>query len=145
MNWADECSLMHYCLPGELHIYGPVFEALKKTTTMEKRITLLILVFFIIASVHAVHSGFPGEKPLSIYPNPATNQLKVEFTTENAIVPEIRIYDLTGKMVRRFDEEITLDSEVFKANLDISDLKSGIYFVKVIQGERVWSEKLLVQ
>ncbi|MDF1570281.1 MAG: T9SS type A sorting domain-containing protein [Bacteroidales bacterium] len=112
---------------------------------MEKRITLLILVFFIVTSVHATQSGFPGKKPLSIYPNPATDQLKVEFTTENAMVPEIRIYDLTGKMVRRFDEEITLDSKVFKADLDISDLKSGIYFVKVIQGERVWSEKLLVQ
>lgn len=112
---------------------------------MEKRITLLILVFFIVTSVHATQSGFPGEKPLSIYPNPATDQLKVEFTTENDMVPEIRIIDLTGKMVRHFDKEFTLNSEVFKADLDISDLKSGIYFVKVIQGERVWSEKLVVQ
>jgi|GEM_PF-3413297 len=112
---------------------------------MEKRITLLLLVFFIITSVHATHSGFPGEKPLSIYPNPAADQLKVEFTTENALVPEIRIFDLTGKMVRRFDKEFILNSEVFKADLDISDLKSGIYFVKVIQGEQVWSEKLVVK
>lgn len=105
----------------------------------------MLLVFFMIASTHAMHSGFPGEKPLSIYPNPANDQLKVEFTTENAMVPEIKIFDLTGKMVRHFDKEFILNSAVFKADLDISDLKSGIYFVKVIQGERVWSEKLVVK
>jgi hypothetical protein len=112
---------------------------------MEKRITFLLLVFFIAATVHASNSVIPGEKPLSIYPNPATDQLKVEFVTENAMVPEIRIFDLTGKMVRLFDKEFILKSEVFRADLDISDLKSGIYFVKVIQGERVWSEKLVVK
>lgn len=116
-----------------------------KTTIMEKRITLLLMVFFISASVSAVQLGFQDEKPLSIYPNPATDYLKVEFKTENAMVPEIKIFDLTGKMIRYFDKEFILNQEVFKADLDISDLNTGIYFVKVIQGEHTWSEKLVVK
>jgi hypothetical protein len=104
-----------------------------------------LLVFFISASASAVHFGFQDEKPLSVYPNPATDQLKVEFKAENAMVPEIKIFDLTGKMVRHFDKEFILNHEVFKADLDISDLNTGIYFVKVIQGEQTWSEKLVVK
>ncbi len=128
------------------YICGPVFDALhNKATIMEKRITLLLLVFFIFASVHATYSGFPGEKPLTIYPNPAIDQLNVEFTAENDMTPEIKIFDLTGKMVRHFDKEFILNHDVFKADLDISDLNTGIYFIKVIQGKKTWSEKLVVK
>ncbi len=112
---------------------------------MEKRITLLLMVFFISFSASAVFMGFQDEKPLNIYPNPATDQLNVEFSAKNTIVPEIKIFDLTGKMVRHFDKAFILNHEVFKADLDISDLNTGIYFVKVIQGEQTWSEKLVVK
>lgn len=116
-----------------------------KTTIMEKRITLLLMVFFISASLSAVHFGFQDEKPLTIYPNPASDVLKVEFKAESAMVPEIKIFDLTGKVIKQFDKEFNLNNEVFKADLDISDLNTGIYFVKVIQGEQTWSEKLVVK
>lgn len=116
-----------------------------KTTIMEKRMTLLLMVFFIFASVSAVQFGTDDEKLLSIYPNPANDYLKVEFQAEKAMVPEIKIFDLTGKMIRHFDKAFILNHEVFKADLDISDLNTGIYFVKVIQGEHTWSEKLVVK
>lgn len=103
------------------------------------------MVFFISASLSAVQFGTDDEKQLSIYPNPANDYLKVEFKAEKAMVPEIKIFDLTGKMIRHFDKAFILNHEVFKADLDISDLNTGIYFVKVIQGEQTWSEKLVVQ
>lgn len=112
---------------------------------MEKRITLLLMVFFVFVSMSAVPAGFQDEKPLTVYPNPASDFIKVEFTTGNAVVPEIKIFDLTGKVVKQFDKEFSLNHEVFKADLDISDLKTGIYFVKVIQGKQTWSEKLVVR
>ena len=107
--------------------------------------TLLLMVFFIFASVNAIHVGLQDENPLSIYPNPAAEYLKVDFEFENAVVPEIKIYDLTGKMILHFDKAFILNQDRYKADLDISDLNTGIYFVKVIQGEQTWSEKLVVR
>ena len=111
---------------------------------MEKRIILLVLVFSLLGSAVPIYAEYQNEPSVNIYPNPATVYLKVEFRTDNPIVPEIKIYDLTGKVIKDFEREFVLNQEVFKADLDISDLNKGIYFVKVIQGENVYTRKLLV-
>ena len=87
----------------------------------------------------------PGEEMISIYPNPAQDQLKIEFQSDLSQLPEIHIIDLTGKMVKKYEEQMNREQDdLFKADLDISMLPPGIYFVKVIQGRNVVSKKLIV-
>jgi hypothetical protein len=66
-----------------------------------------------------------------IYPNPTTNDLIIEGKDLN----KIEILDITGKLV--FSNHLISISS--NQNIDISNLKSGIYFIKVIttQGEIV--------
>nr|MDA3823925.1 hypothetical protein [Bacteroidales bacterium] len=61
---------------------------------MERKITLLILVFFVYLSVSA--NDFPsiGEDSLTIYPNPAKDYLKIELKSDNTLMPLIRVVDL---------------------------------------------------
>ena len=59
---------------------------------------------------------------LKIYPNPVKNHFYVETDCENL---DIEIYDIMGRCV--------LENDNYNGNslIDISDLKSGIYFVKI--------------
>ncbi len=61
---------------------------------------------------------------LSIYPNPAKN--KVQLTVDNEQLGEnIQILDITGKRVKQIKIQNT------RLKIQIEDLKSGIYFVKI--------------
>lgn len=121
---------------------------------MEKRSTLVILLFFIfslsgIGGVNADSGLGPlfmpdKEEKLSLYPNPARDQLKIEFRSDNLTSPEIQIIDLTGKVVKRFDRKISHDQNIFNVEMDISTLQPGVYFVKVLQGDSLFSKKLMV-
>jgi hypothetical protein len=60
---------------------------------------------------------------LSVYPNPADNQLTVSL---NAFPADIQLYDVSGR--------ILLQTKTYteSTQLDISSCSSGIYFLKVM-------------
>ncbi|MDB9993156.1 choice-of-anchor B family protein [Flavobacteriaceae bacterium] len=60
----------------------------------------------------------------SLYPNPSTNSVKLSST--NTPISKISIYDLSGKLLlsKKYNSEINI-------NLNISNLASGIYLLKI--------------
>jgi hypothetical protein len=112
---------------------------------MEKKITLLLLVFFVCSSVSANALSSFDEDSLTIYPNPAKDYLKIELKSDDSVMPLIRLIDLTGKVILKLDRNFSREPELHKAELNISKLNSGIYFVKVIQGESTYTKKLIVK
>jgi hypothetical protein len=61
----------------------------------------------------------------SIYPNPVANVLHVKGENISKIT-KAQIYDITGKLILEFEKPF-----VFKNNLDVSELSSGLYFIKI--------------
>jgi len=75
---------------------------------------------------------------LSIYPNPAQNELKIGLPN-NEKLSSISVYDSTGSLILKNSTTIANNT------LDISSLNSGIYILKV-QGLRTsYQEKLIVK
>jgi len=73
-----------------------------------------------------------------IYPNPVNDVLKVDFLTENfSENSEIQLLSIEGRLIKQITTN-TLGNE-----LNISDLASGIYFVKVKANNRFYSEKII--
>ena len=66
----------------------------------------------------------------NIYPNPANDKLFIEA---EANIEEVSVYTLTGVMV--YNEQCSMNN----VQLNVSDLNSGVYFVKVVtnNGETV--------
>ncbi len=64
------------------------------------------------------------EKGLSIFPNPASNE--ITLVSENVNISSIGVYDVTGK---RLIDVSNIDTE--RQNLNISSLAEGIYFVNI--------------
>jgi len=74
----------------------------------------------------------------TIYPNPATNELKVQSFKFQ--VGEIKIYNLLGECVM-----VSPPLRGGRVGLDISSLSKGIYFVKVMDGNKMCAKKFVKQ
>jgi Secretion system C-terminal sorting domain len=66
----------------------------------------------------------------SIYPNPAQDfvMLTMNNTTRKFLNGTLRIYDVTGKMI--LNEQVASWEQKRREKIDISSLKSGIYFIE---------------
>ena len=79
------------------------------------------------------------EQNILIYPNPATEILKINLGNDALIadVQNIYIYDSKGNLVSRTPK--------FESSLDIKNLSKGIYFVKIQFSNLVVTKKLLIK
>ncbi len=76
---------------------------------------------------------------LDLSPNPAKDNLTIYYNPTNDFDTNIQVIDITGKIIY----EITSDNN--QIHFDISDLIPGFYFVKLVSGEIVLSEKFVKQ
>jgi len=78
---------------------------------------------------------------IRIYPNPASDFLSIELN-EDLIFSELSIYNLNGSLVKNYDIAQNIPEKI---TIDISDLKNGIYIVKLsgIHSERI--SKLVIK
>jgi len=79
---------------------------------------------------------------LSVYPNPATDRLMISNPSENIEDAELRILDISGKLLksRRISYWLAGQIEYF----DTSELGGGIYFLRVVSGAGVATFRFIV-
>ena len=112
---------------------------------MKRKFYTSLLIVFLFLSYSGLANSLPEGEILSIYPNPASSELTIKIGLDYVSNTQLQIIDLTGKIVKDFSEKFDYEHGIYKAKLDISDLKTGIYFVKVVQPDKVFSKKLLVK
>ncbi len=74
----------------------------------------------------------------STYPNPVNNG-KLTITTSNSGEKEVMIYSVLGKRV--FEQKFTGNKKEF----NISHINSGIYIMKVLEGDKIATKKLVIK
>jgi phosphatidylserine/phosphatidylglycerophosphate/cardiolipin synthase-like enzyme len=78
-----------------------------------------------------------------IYPNPSTEDAFVEFLADEALTAQVSITDITGKLVR--SEQWNLTQGVSKHAINTSTLAQGTYFVQVKAGANSYQSKFMKQ
>ncbi len=73
---------------------------------------------------------------LNLYPNPVNNG-KVFITTKNDFDKEIIIFDVLGKKV--------LQTQLSSRELNVSNLLSGVYIIKINEKEASATRKLIIR
>lgn len=78
-----------------------------------------------------------GLQNVSVYPNPATDYLNVEFEAEKPENVAFKVLDVTGKVV--YAEEMNYNGGQFQHRFDISNLSEGFYIMNIetAQGKTV--------
>ncbi len=79
----------------------------------------------------------------SVYPNPAARILTVEYVLPHAGESSIDVFDAIGRMVLSLSGSVRL-AGINRENLDVSNLATGSYLIRVTQGGRQISQPLLV-
>jgi hypothetical protein len=80
-----------------------------------------------------------AQKPVSIYPNPASNILNVRLNT--SVASSVRIVDFSLRTVYA-EKNITSKNEII--TIDLSPYPQGLYFIEVTTSEKTWTEKFII-
>lgn len=78
------------------------------------------------------------QKNIRIFPNPTKREFNI-ITENNEVLKECEIYDVSGKLIKRFMNSTNL------TNFNISDFNPGFYIVKVKTSKSEYQEKLIVE
>lgn len=70
------------------------------------------------STISDTEENLPTDQELTLYPNPITEKL---FLSSEKMIQEVKVVDLTGKLVKTSTE----------SNIDLSELSDGVYFVTV--------------
>jgi len=73
----------------------------------------------------------------NIYPNPAKNNINIE--NSNFVISNIELYNITGQLVK------TENVNSMSINMNISDLKTGIYILELHTNETSIRRKLIIE
>ncbi|PKP48776.1 MAG: hypothetical protein CVT94_07380 [Bacteroidetes bacterium HGW-Bacteroidetes-11] len=96
---------------------------------------------YYIMNVSASAKEFTGN--LSVYPNPAKTHTEVKFNIAEATKAVFGLYDLTGREV--YQETATLNSGFNSKVLQLSNLKSGVYLLRISSEKGIVSRKLIIE
>ncbi len=95
--------------------------------------------FFIFEDATLTTTKNPEILPLSVYPNPTRDAVRIGIPGQLFAALSLQVYDLTGRMV--------LDQASYQTGniLNVSGLAPGMYLVKGRQGDQGFSSKFVVQ
>jgi hypothetical protein len=88
-----------------------------------------------------VESEF-SEESTNIYPSPTTNQITVEFELTETKNTFIEIRNVLGQIVKSITNQ-AFQKGINRIEIDISEYKSGIYFVQLQNDNRIINRKII--
>lgn len=75
------------------------------------------------------------------YPNPTQGQVTIEFKGE-AVPTILSLYDLSGRQL--FREELNAFSGTYSQQFDLVEYAKGTLLIQILQGDKVFTEQLVV-
>jgi len=80
---------------------------------------------------------------LTVGPNPSSSSFTLEFNVTTTDNTAIQLYDMIGQRV--FDQEMGSFTGFFSGQIDVANLASGIYVLKIIHGGSTYQDKIIVK
>jgi hypothetical protein len=80
---------------------------------------------------------------LTLYPNPATSMVNLQYTNDAMGSSIIKIYDASGKLIKSIS--FWKSENTYKHNLEISKLNRGLYYIEVRTGSAIAMQSKLVK
>ena len=78
---------------------------------------------------------------VKVFPNPVTDNLYMNFFSNNPQTVQIQILDLQGKLIQQFDKKAIAGQNQYELNL--TNKPSGIYFIKMNTDMGVFNGKII--
>lgn len=82
-------------------------------------------------------------KDVNIYPNPSQDQANIEFNLLKSTDIRVELYDMVGKLLIS-DTHLGRSEGMHRLNIDVSELTSGLYTIKIVADGAQISRKIMV-
>ncbi len=89
------------------------------------------------------HSSKFEDININVYPNPGEGNFKVEANLEGIESLEMHVFDSKGNEV--YSSKNTSSSGKFKNDINLTEFSSGIYYLALKSGDKIFTEKLIKQ
>jgi 1,4-alpha-glucan branching enzyme len=126
INVSDVNASMNF-QPGEYHLYFD--QPMEGPDTTSINVDELMNVFNL---------------DVFAYPNPATHQITVGFNQHSSQLARIELLDITGSVVEVFEEKNYGTGRQIRT-FDLQDYPSGMYFIRITNGEQQRTQSLVIQ
>lgn len=83
-----------------------------------------------------------GFDRFNLYPNPTNGLLNLEFSTDEKLI-QVQVVDVLGRVVKNLAYPHTAGD--FKATLDLSACKAGVYFLDIQAGSRHMQNRVTIK
>lgn len=80
--------------------------------------------------------------PISVYPNPTNGEISIDFGGEPIFEANMFLYNIQGSLVGQKSLTDTREGQT-KATMNLSDLPAGMYFLKIHNGEKITTHKII--
>ena len=94
---------------------------------------------------HVLHDGMNNDRTLlSVYPNPSSGIVQLDYSGEDKSYININIYDTNGKLV--FKDEFSQKKGLLKYNrtIDLTNMSKGMYLLQILTDEQTEMRKLMI-
>lgn len=81
------------------------------------------------------------DNSITVFPNPASDEVRVTISTSHLNKAIIRLIDINGKVVKAAHLPT---SDLFEIRWNVSDLVKGIYLIQVMDDRRILNKKIVV-
>ena len=93
--------------------------------------------------IASVDQNFIEDASMVIYPNPATDFIKVNFNLLETTDVNIYVYDINGRVLKSAAYG-DLQKSTHNMSMDLNGLKTGLYFVSIQAGKSVNTRKIQI-
>ncbi|MBI9053072.1 MAG: DUF2271 domain-containing protein [Bacteroidales bacterium] len=83
-----------------------------------------------------------GNQALSVYPNPSTGVFYINFASEENGPVNLKVIDISGRVL--YEKQVS-KSEFTNYPIQLSDLKTGIYILKLSVNNKEIQQKIVIQ
>lgn len=89
--------------------------------------------------------GKQEKESLTIYPNPTSNEVTIDHDGFGMAAITILVSDITGRKVMHIEHNKQPLNSATSLNLNVQQLRAGVYFVELRTGDRKALRKLIIQ
>ena len=84
-----------------------------------------------------------GAEQLVVFPNPATDRVQLRFSADGPHAAQLQLFDAAGRVVRARAFATTAGDN--GTSLDLTNLRGGLYFVRLWVGDRLLTQRVVVR
>jgi hypothetical protein len=78
---------------------------------------------------------------ISVYPNPSQSYVNVVMSGGDQNI-KVQVMNVLGNLV--FERSYVSDEKIFQARIDLQNEPSGIYFIRISDGQKEYAKKIMI-